>query len=163
MKKSQKSKRSPKPRKSSKPRRSVKPKRLVKPKRSLKARKSSKPKKPLKPRRSVKPKITPKSPRSTDKTIYLSKSPKSDKKYMMTIGNKTTHFGAKGMSDYTIHKDPERKKRYLARHTSRENHGKSGIGTAGWASATFLWNKPTLAASIKDTMSRFGVKVVWKR
>ena len=34
---------------------------------------------------------------------------------------KTTHFGAKGMSDYTIHKDDERKQRYLDRHKSNEN------------------------------------------
>ena len=30
--------------------------------------------------------------------------------------NKRVHFGAKNMSDYTLHKDDERKKRYIARH-----------------------------------------------
>lgn len=29
---------------------------------------------------------------------------------------KTTHFGASGYSDFTQHKDEERKKRYLERH-----------------------------------------------
>jgi len=32
---------------------------------------------------------------------------------------KTTHFGAAGMSDYTKHKDPERKQRYLNRHRKK--------------------------------------------
>ena len=33
---------------------------------------------------------------------------------------KTTAFGAAGMSDYTQHKDVDRKKRYDARHKSSE-------------------------------------------
>ena len=94
------------------------------------------------------------------KTVYLRKSTRPGKKYMITIGGKTTHFGAAGMSDYTKHKDPSRKSRYIARHRSREKLGSSGIGTAGWAAANFLWNKPTLAASIKDVERRFKVKVV---
>jgi hypothetical protein len=98
---------------------------------------------------------------SGKKIVYLRKSTRPGKKYMITIGNKTTHFGAAGMSDYTKHKDSNRKSRYLARHKgSREKLGRSGIGTAGWAAATFLWNKPSLSASIKDTERRFGVKVI---
>ena len=34
---------------------------------------------------------------------------------------KTTHFGWRGMSDFTKHKDPERKQRYLDRHKKNEN------------------------------------------
>jgi len=95
------------------------------------------------------------------KTIaYLRKSNKPDKKYMVTIDNKTIHFGAAGMSDYTKHKDPERRKRYLARHRKRENWGKSGIKTAGFWSAHLLWGKPTISASIKDIEKRFNVKIV---
>ena len=29
---------------------------------------------------------------------------------------KNVSFGAAGMSDYTLHKDPERKERYISRH-----------------------------------------------
>ena len=32
----------------------------------------------------------------------------------------SVHFGAKGMSDYTIHKDDERKYRYIMRHKKNE-------------------------------------------
>ena len=34
---------------------------------------------------------------------------------------KTTHFGQKGFSDFTIHKDKSRKEKYLTRHEKREN------------------------------------------
>ena len=46
--------------------------------------------------------------------------------------NKTHHiqFGAKGYSDYTIHKDLERKKRYILRHQKNENWGSHGILTS---------------------------------
>ena len=72
---------------------------------------------------------------------------------------KTIHFGAKGMSDYTIHKDPERKQRYINRHKKRENWNKSGIKTAGFWSLHLLWNKPSLSASIKDIENKFNVKI----
>ena len=59
-------------------------------------------------------------------SAVIKKSTKKDKKFMAIItddkGKKiTTHFGAKGMSDFTINKDPERKKRYIARHTESIN------------------------------------------
>jgi hypothetical protein len=40
----------------------------------------------------------------------LKNSTRKDKKYMLVSPlNKRIHFGAKNMSDYTIHKDDERK------------------------------------------------------
>lgn len=95
----------------------------------------------------------------SDNVVYLSRSSKPDKKYMVQIGNKTVHFGARGMSDYTIHKDPERRKRYVARHKARENWSKSGLKSAGFWSLWILWNKPSLSASIADTQRRFGIKI----
>lgn len=69
---------------------------------------------------------------------------------------KTTHFGAKGMSDYTIHKDKERKERYLDRHRKRENW--NDYMSAGSLSRWILWNLPTLKASIGDYKKRFKLK-----
>ena len=41
-------------------------------------------------------------------TIVISKSNKPDKKLKAEIdGTKTVHFGAKGMSDYTKHKNED--------------------------------------------------------
>jgi hypothetical protein len=69
---------------------------------------------------------------------------------------KTVHFGAKGMSDFTIHKDKERKERYLDRHRKRENW--NAPMTAGALSRWILWNKPTLQGSIRDYKKRFKLK-----
>lgn len=91
--------------------------------------------------------------------IYLKKSTKPNKKIMVTINNKTIHFGAEGYSDYTKHKDKERKQRYIARHKSRENWTKTGIKTAGFWSRWILWNKPTLLGSIQDTSKKFKIKI----
>jgi hypothetical protein len=93
----------------------------------------------------------------------LTKSKKRDKKYQMVFykdGEKirTTHFGSRGMSDFTIHEDPARKERYLLRHEKRENW--DNIMTSGALSRWITWNKPTLYDSIKDTEKRFNIKIV---
>jgi hypothetical protein len=69
---------------------------------------------------------------------------------------KTVHFGSAGMSDFTIHKDKERKERYLDRHRKRENW--NAPMTAGALSRWILWNKPTLQGSIRDYKKRFKLK-----
>jgi len=92
--------------------------------------------------------------------ILLTKSPRKDKKLMVIVDGKKIHFGASGYSDYTIHKDKARMKRYEARHKKRENWGKSGIKTAGFWSKWVLWNKPSLSASIKDLEKKFKIKVI---
>ena len=91
--------------------------------------------------------------------IKLKRSNKPDKKFMVTIDNKTIHFGSKGMSDFTKNKDPERKRLYIARHKKRENWNKSGIKTAGFWSKHILWNKPTIRESVLDLEKRFNVKI----
>ena len=57
------------------------------------------------------------------------------------------------MSDYTKHKNPERKKLYENRHKSRENW--NDPLTAGFYAKNILWNKPTITESVKDTNKRF--------
>jgi len=44
------------------------------------------------------------------------------------------------MSDYTLHKDQERKERYLQRH---KNDPKT-IDSAGFWARDLLWNKPSI-------------------
>ena len=66
---------------------------------------------------------------------------------------KTVHFGAEGMSDFTKHKDPERKERYINRHKKNENW--KDPTTAGALSRWILWNKPSLSASIADYKKKF--------
>lgn len=72
----------------------------------------------------------------------------------LTGRRRTSHFGEVGSQDFTTHKDPERKRRYLNRH-----------GVEGMADPTdprtlsrwLLWNKPTLEASLRDFKRRFGL------
>jgi hypothetical protein len=98
------------------------------------------------------------------KSVSISVSDR-DKKYKAVFKDKdghkvkTTHFGAKGMSDYTKHKDKERKKRYLKRHNpkvTKEDWTKPT--TPGALSRYILWNKPSLSGSIKDFKRQFNLK-----
>ena len=86
--------------------------------------------------------------------IVITKSKTKDKKYDAIIdGKKTIHFGAKGYSDFTIHKDEERKDRYINRHKRTENW--NDPKTAGFYAKNILWNKKSVKASVEDTNKRF--------
>lgn len=94
--------------------------------------------------------------------VIIKKSTKPEKKYMAvfyegkdTRGKKikTTHFGAAGMSDYTKHKDPDRKQRYINRHRARENW--NDYMSAGSLSRYILWGEPTLRKSIEKYKKKF--------
>jgi hypothetical protein len=93
--------------------------------------------------------------------VDIKPSTRKDKKLMAIFFDndkkvKITHFGAKNLSDFTIHKDKERKQRYLDRHKARENW--NDYMSAGALSRWILWNKPTLKASIADYKKRFKLK-----
>ena len=90
--------------------------------------------------------------------ILIKKSSKDDKKYDAIIQKengrtKTISFGSAGMSDYTIHKDTERKQRYLNRH--KKNEDWNDYETAGFYATRLLWNKPSLRENKKDTNNKF--------
>ena len=86
--------------------------------------------------------------------VVLQRSSSKDKKYSAVInGKKTVNFGAKGYSDFTKHKDEERKQNYIARH--KVNQDWRDYETAGMWAKNILWNKATIEASIKDTQKRF--------
>ena len=92
--------------------------------------------------------------------VVIKPSTNKEKKYMAIFYDgdkkvKTTHFGAAGMSDFTKHKDEERKNSYLSRHKARENW--NDYKSAGALSRWILWNKPTLEASINDYKKRFNL------
>ena len=102
--------------------------------------------------------------------VEVSKSDRAGKKYKIVLvydddrtdrtdRTKTIHIGSAEHSDYTEHKDPERKSRYIARHKAREDWTKSGIATAGYWAKHLLWNQPSLSASIKDIGTRHNLKI----
>jgi hypothetical protein len=73
---------------------------------------------------------------------------------------KTIHFGAKGMMDYTKYykqdKEVAKVKRdaYLARH---RNENWNDPTTAGSLSRWILWNMPTVEESVKDFKKKFNL------
>jgi hypothetical protein len=90
-------------------------------------------------------------------SVHLGRSPLATKKFRVAFEDGThTDFGAKGYSDFTIHNDPERKKRYIIRHQKRENW--TNIKTAGFWSRWLLWEKPSLMSAKKFMSRRFGIK-----
>jgi hypothetical protein len=102
------------------------------------------------------------------KQAIISKSKAKGKKYKILLVTykkgqkpkfKTLNIGQAGASDFTIHKDTERRERYLNRHRARENWKKSGWQTAGFWARWLLWNKPTLKGSANYIKSRFGIRV----
>ena len=83
-------------------------------------------------------------------------SDKPEKKYyIITKDNKRVYFGQASASDFTKHKDEDRKNRYINRHKKNEDWGKSGIDTAGFWSRWLLWNKTTIKESYQDIKKRF--------
>jgi hypothetical protein len=86
-------------------------------------------------------------------------SHKKEKKWDATFvypdgHTKTVPFGARGMSDFTKHKDVTRKQRYLKRHSGMGEHWNQP-DTAGALSKWVLWNKPSFRASVTDFKKRF--------
>jgi hypothetical protein len=70
---------------------------------------------------------------------------------------KTIPFGAAGYSDYTIHHDKERKKRYILRH-SRSEHFNDYM-SRGSLSMHLLWGTSiSLKENIKSFKKRFNLK-----
>ena len=85
---------------------------------------------------------------------------RADKKFMVITPNgKKIHFGQKGYSDFPIHKDEQRKQRYIARHQHNEDWSISGIDTAGFWSRWILWNKGTILQSILDIDKNFNIEI----
>ena len=83
-----------------------------------------------------------------DKKKYQIKFKKNGKEYIRK-------FGAQGMSDFTIHKDRNRRERYISRH-KKDLRTKNPMAP-GYLSMYILWNKPSIEASLKDYKRRLNV------
>ena len=87
--------------------------------------------------------------------VVLTKSKKPDNKYDARIhGTKTVSFCQKGASDFTKHKNPDRKGRYIDIHKKNEGWTKSCAKAAGFYNKHVLWNRPTLKANVDDINQR---------
>lgn len=98
-------------------------------------------------------------PRKTLKLKSIRPSHKKEKKWDAVFQypdghEKVVPFGAKGMSDFTKHKDVTRKARYLKRHSGMGEHWNKP-DTPGALSKWVLWNKPSFRASVSSFKKRF--------
>ena len=81
--------------------------------------------------------------------ITIRPSSRRGKKFVASDGRRHVHFGAEGYEDYTTHKDPERRKRYIARHRG-EDWTREGVMSPGWLSRYILWEKPSLREAVTN-------------
>ena len=92
----------------------------------------------------------------------IRKSHKREKKFDAVFEfpdghTKTTPFGARGMSDYTKHKDVTRRARYLKRHAGMGEDWKDPT-TAGALSKWILWGPSTsFNKNVKTFKKRFNL------
>lgn len=91
--------------------------------------------------------------------LVVSKSNRKGKKFKAVFTypdgkTKTTHFGAKGMEDYTTHKDKERRARYRKRH--KKDLKTKDYTRAGYLSYYILWGDETnITDAVKSYKKRF--------
>ena len=105
------------------------------------------------------------------KILVIKKSDKKDKRFVAEFFTtddgellkliKKTHFGASNYSNYLIHRDDERKKRYIDRH--KKNEDWNDYYSAGSLSRCILWGEKTLWKSIKKFAEKFNLFVVQKK
>ena len=94
--------------------------------------------------------------------VKLYESDKKTKKYTIIFYDdgkeiKSVDFGARNMSDFTIHKDEERKERFLKRFEKKIEENKNNSFSPMTLSHLILWNKPTLSASFNDFKKKFNL------
>ena len=90
------------------------------------------------------------------KLLSVKKSTRQYKKLMATFDDgTTTHFGDNRYSDYTIHKDKDRRENYRSRHASGKN---ASAKTADALAYHLLWGDSTsLQQNIKDYKKKYNV------
>jgi hypothetical protein len=98
--------------------------------------------------------------------VKLIPSPKTTKKYRMIFYDedknivKYTDFGANEMSDFTLHKDEDRKNRWLNRFNKLINKYEDDPTKPMTLSHLILWNKKSLNSSYNDYRRKFNLKKV---
>ena len=95
----------------------------------------------------------------------LTRSTRPGKKLCVVVTDgprrRTIHFGAAGASDFTLHRDPARRERYLTRHRAREDW--DDPFTAGFWARHVLWGLPTVAESLAEIRRRYRVTIADRR
>ena len=93
--------------------------------------------------------------------VIIEKSDRQNKRYKAVFFDdgkkiKTTHFGLDTGSTFIDHKNEDKKKAYIARH-SKNNENWNDYQSAGALSRYILWNKTSLKDSIADYKKKFNL------
>ena len=83
--------------------------------------------------------------------VIMKSSNKNQKLDAVIDGKKKVSFGHSSYSDYTKHKDKDRKEAYIKRH-SKEDWSKSNIASPAWMSRYILCEKPTLKGAVDNAL-----------
>lgn len=94
--------------------------------------------------------------------VVLQKSNKKDKKFDAVItkkdgSKKTVSFGQAGYSDFTKHKNEERKERYIARHGATQSW--TDINKPQTWSRYLLWEEKTIPKAINKMERKFNIDI----
>tara|TARA_R100000541_G_scaffold17899_2_gene27716 strand:- start:1911 stop:2228 length:318 start_codon:yes stop_codon:yes gene_type:complete len=101
--------------------------------------------------------------------MFLKKSKRTNKKYVVKDEKRTIHFGDDRYRDFLLMNDrnskyyepnPDERQRIKANYRNRhKGDNLENPFSAGALSYYLLWNRPTLRASIKDYESKFNIKI----
>ena len=99
------------------------------------------------------------------KFLGLHKSDRPEKKYYVRLEGesgreKRVYFGDASSKDFTLFSPlerEERKRRYITRHSAREDWTRVGVETPGFWAKHILWNQPTVSASLAATRRKFNI------
>ena len=94
--------------------------------------------------------------------VRLLKSPKPAKKWRVIFENGThVDFGQRGYSDFTLHKDPRRRRLYVQRHSGMgETWTLKGLKTPGFWARWLLWSKPSIQQAKMFMKNKFYIVIV---
>ena len=87
--------------------------------------------------------------------IVIQESKRKHKKYQATDGQKTVHFGDSRYQDFTQHKDEQRKKNYISRH-SNEDHSVSNALSPAFLARHVLWSEKSVPESVRKLNKKYS-------
>ena len=87
--------------------------------------------------------------------VAIQKSSKPGKHYQATDGKRTTYFGDSSYSDFTKHKDEQRKKNYISRH-SNEDQSVSNALSPAFLARHGLWSEKSVPESVRKLNKKYS-------
>jgi hypothetical protein len=92
------------------------------------------------------------------KLNYIAPSTRKNKKYMAIFNDGfVVHFGDSRYLNFTDHRDKERKKQYILRHSNEKHLWYDAPLMPASLSRWILWNEPNINDAIQNYKNRFNL------